>query len=90
MRELTDKVTRTSAAATSGHVPSGSDFSAYLMREREMFTKSVHELNNEQAIIQSLVNAPGNLRGPAEIYSARKLRASESVGSLNYMSHISD
>ena len=61
------------------------------MREREEFMKNVSEINNEKAIINSLIAAPQHLAKPVDAYySAKKggsrLLASESVNSLAYMS----
>ena len=49
MRKLSENVSRTSTGASSGPgLPvTGSDFQAYLLREREQFHKSVNELRNE-------------------------------------------
>lgn len=90
MRDLTEKVNKTSNVATLGaSVPTGPDFQAFLLREREQFTRSVNDLKNEQVIIHSLVGAT-NVKAPVEMYSAHKLRSNESVGSLQYMSNMSD
>jgi hypothetical protein len=49
MRKLNENVARTSTGTSSGPgLPmTGSDFQAYLLREREQFHKSVNELRNE-------------------------------------------
>ena len=79
MKSLSDKI-QGNAPNTVAYI--GADFQAYLLREREQYLKSVHELQREVPSIH--VRAPRQQPySPSPIYGNRH---SQSVNSLHYMS----
>lgn len=92
MKGLKDKL---QGSAPNANAYIGADFQAYLMREREGFQKSVHQLDKEAPVIQSLykyqmdsaARGPSKMSGNPYQHSPQGFRNSASVNSLHYMSN---